>query len=299
MSVRTRLIAVAVALVVVAAAIVVVVLLMQPREATAPDASTPPAPPATSAPSPEPYSAPSAVDLGALPAAAATMEYVIGGLMPFNDGPIVDRVYHLAADAPVYGEDRTAAPVARLDAVNFLREATVVVVSRFDGDWALVLTPARIALPSASQGTAPAQSAGWIRRDLLVESHAQTHRVIVDIAQRTATIQTWTGDTVETYPVGVGGLDNPSPTGTTYIQARYLDPAQDQTVHRIQLTGAYSSESDAPWRGSAHTGLHFSPDPASDSHGCVRLTAEGIEAIDALPIGTVVTFIDEANPADE
>lgn len=294
MSARTRLIAVVVALVVAAAAIVVIVLTLVPKEPAAPQTQSSAAPTSAETASPEPYNPPTADELAGLPEAAATMEYTIGDLLPFDDGPIVDRVHHLTADAPVYGADREAPPVARLNAENFLREPTDVVVSRFEGEWALTLTPARIALPSASEsGTAPAQSAGWIRRDLLTVAHEQTHRVVVDTARRTATIFAWAGETVATFPVGVGGPDNPSPTGTTYIQARYLDPAQDQTEHRIQLMGAYSAQQDAPWRGSAHMGLHYSPEPQADSHGCVRMTAEGIEAIDALPLGTVVTFVSE------
>lgn len=289
MRVRTRLIAVAVALVAAVAAIVVTLAFVQHDDARKPE--TPARTEPTETATPETYVAPSAEEITALPEAAATMEYTIGELIPFEDGPIVDQVYHLTADAPVYGEDRDR-PVARLDAENFLLEPTTVVVSRFDGDWALVLTPARIDLPSTTgTGSAPAQSSGWVRRDLLTVAHAQTHRVIVNTAERTATIQTWSGETISTFPVGVGGTDNPSPTGTTYIQARYLDPAQDQTEHRIQLMGAYSSVQDAPWLGSAHIGVHYSAEPDADSHGCVRMTAEGIEAIDALPLGTVVTFV--------
>lgn len=256
-----------------------------------PSAAPPSAEPAAAEPAAA-YVPPSEEKLGALPEAMATMAYRIGGLLPFDDGPVADDVYRLTADAPVYGADRDADPVARLDAENFLHEPTVVVVSRFEGDWALVLTPARIALPSASDsGTAPAQSAGWVRRDLLTVSHEQTSTVEVDVAAGTATILTTAGDEVATFPVGVGGPETPSPSGVTYLQARYLDPSQGQTEHRIQLTGAYSAQSDAPWQGSAHIGLHFSDEPDADSHGCIRMTAEGIEAIDALPLGTIVRFV--------
>lgn len=292
MTLRARRIAVVVTIAVITAAIAVVVLLLTPREDAGSSETPAPAASAVSSPAPDDYRPPTADELAALPEATATMEYVIGGLMPFEGGSVDDEVYHLTADAPVYGSQRDeAAPMARLNAESFLREPTVVVVSRFEGDWALILTPARIALPSASaNGEAPAQSAGWVRRDLLTASHEQTHRVVIDVEARTMTVMTAAGETVETFPVGVGGPETPSPTGTTYLQARYLDPAQGQYEHRIQLTAAYSAQSDAPWLGSAHIGLHFSTEPDAESHGCVRLTAEGLEAIDRLPLGTVVEF---------
>lgn len=237
----------------------------------------------------ERYELPSPSELSALPEARATMTYEIADLLPFTGDTFESTVYRLREDAPIYGEDRSV-PVARLAATNFLDEPTVVTVTRFSGEWALVLTPSRIALPSGNGGTAPAQSVGWIRSSNLVESHPQTRRVLVDAAAQTLTITDWAGSVLGEYPVGVGGADTPTPTGATYIQARYLDPSQGQPTHRIQLTGAYSEVADAPWLDSAHAGLHFSEDVFGESHGCVRMTAEGIEAVDSVPLGTPVIF---------
>ncbi|WP_290808690.1 L,D-transpeptidase [Herbiconiux sp.] len=241
--------------------------------------------------SPSAFQEPTPAEVAALP--EATYDAVISGLLPFSrvvDSPVAR--FHLEADAPMYGADRHT-PVARLAASNFLGEDTVVVPVEIDGDWAMVLTPSRQLLPSQNGGSAPAQSAAWIRVSELTQDAELPARIDVSVGKQTLTI-TNDGQPDITFPVGIGAPDTPTPTGVTgYLQARYLDPAQDETVYPIQLTSLHSSAADEPFGGSdgGLIGIHFQEENTGQvSHGCIRLSADAITAVNALPLGTLISI---------
>ena len=201
--------------------------------------------------------------------------------------------YTLHSDTAIYGQDH-AAPVARFSANNFLGQPSVVVPVSFDGGWALVLTPARQALPSAAAGNAPAQTAGWVRADALTKDHPLTQRIIVALEAQTLTIEDTTGTKSASFKVGVGTSATPTPTGVTgYLQARYLDPAQGQRVHPINLASLHSATADEPYGGSdgGLIGLHyFKTNSGAISHGCIRLSKDAITAVNQLPLGTLISI---------
>lgn len=239
-----------------------------------------------------PYEAPSATAVAALP--EAKYDAVIGSLMPYYQADIpkaADETYTIAADAPLYGDDHET-PVARLAAKNFLGDPTVIVPVAVSGSWVEIMTPARQALPSAAPDGAAAQSAAWIRKSLLEEHAKLTDHVVIAVKAQTVSIVGSDGKTVKEFPAGVGAGGTPTPTGVIgYVQARYLDPAQGQTVHAINLTTLHSSAADEPYGGNdgGLIGVHYeSVARGAVSHGCVRLDGTAIDAINALPLGTVV-----------
>lgn len=259
---------------------------------TGQDTGTKPTATRSATPSAEAYEAPSAAQVALLP--QAQYNAVIGGLLPYYESTIpktADESYTISADAPLYGDDRTK-PVARLAEKDFLGDPTVVVPVQFSGDWAMVMTPARQALPSATNGAAAAQSAAWIRRDLLTKKTSLEDHVVIAVGAQTVSIVGADGGTVKEFPAGVGAGDTPTPTGVIgYIQARYLDPAQDQTVHQINLTTLHSAAADEPYGGKdgGLIGVHYeSTARGAVSHGCVRLDGDAVDAINKLPLGTVV-----------
>ena len=239
------------------------------------------------------YKAPASSATAKLP--AAVYDAVIPGLVPYTSTDTTDitRTAAIAADAPLYGKDRQE-PVGRLLAKDFLGEPTTVIPVRTSGSWTLVLTPARVQLPSKADGNAAAQSAGWIRTSLLTKGHTLDARVSVSVAKQTLTITR--GDQTVSYKVGVGTPDAPTPTGVTgYLQARYLDPKQGQSTYPIQLTSLHSAAQDEPYKGSdgGLIGAHYA-DTASGavSHGCIRLTHAAVAAVNQLPLGTPITITD-------
>jgi hypothetical protein len=244
-------------------------------------------PPAAVTPSPEL----NAEQIAALP--EAKYDAVIDGLLSYDKEAPTDAntAYTLTTDTPIYAADKQS-PVARFAAQNFLSNPTVVTPVETSRGWALVMTPSRNALPSTRSGDAAPQTAGWVHLSDLHKPAVLEQRVVVSVGAQTLTI---TGKGApQIFTVGVGAANTPTPTGVSgYVQARYLDPAQNQTTYPIQLTSLHSSTADEPYSGhdGGLIGAHFDPNAAGDlSHGCIRLPAEAITAVNQLPLGTIFTI---------
>ncbi len=236
----------------------------------------------------------SSSELSALP--EATYDAVIPGLLAAPAEPSFTSASTVLFDTAAYAADFTT-PVARIPAENFLGEPTVVVPIETRGKWSLVLTPSRKLLPSKAPAgtTAPAQTAAWLPTSLLKPVAALPSRIVVSVSKQTLTITDAAGGGPRTFAVGVGTPDTPTPTGVTgYLQARYLDPAQGQSEHRIQLTSLHATGSDEPYGGAdgGLIGIHYQAQASGAvSHGCIRLSAEAVAAVDALPLGTPVRIV--------
>lgn len=228
--------------------------------------------------------------LEALP--AAEFDAVIPGLLaaPATAKPRESSTF--AFDTAVYGDDFTT-PVARIPAKNFLGRPSIVVAVQTRGKWSLILTPARQKLPSTStaDAPAPAQSAAWVPTEALQRVGDLPKRVVISTSKQTLEITDASGTVLRSFPAGIGTASTPTPTGTGYLQARYLDPAQGQTKHRIQLTSLHATAADEPYEGTdgGLIGLHYqSTATGAVSHGCVRLSDDAIAAVDTLPLGTPI-----------
>ncbi len=232
---------------------------------------------------------PTPAEIAALP--EVRYDAVIPGLLAFTGDEVPSRAYSLRADTPIYGADRRR-PVARFGARNFLGEPTVVVpVGAGRDGWVRVLTPARQSLPSESGGDAPAQTAGWVRTEALIDPVPLPRRIVISSSEQSLTIRR--GDGIEdSFRVGVGAPGTPTPVKVTgYLQARYLDPAQNQSRYAVQLSSLHSAAADEPYGGSdgGLIGLHYERTATGAvSHGCIRLPAEAVAAVDRLPLGTPV-----------
>lgn len=232
--------------------------------------------------------------VAALP--AATYDAVVPGLVAFTtaDTTAMTTSYIVTTDTPLYNDARTKA-VARLLATDFLEAPTVVVPVGKSGKWTLVMTPARVELPSKNGGTAPAQSAGWIRTDALSRPTSTPDRIVVSVTAGTLTILDKAGKAT-VYEAGVGTSKAPSPTGVTgYLQQRYVDPSQGTGDTAIQLTSLHSAAADEPYSGSdgGLIGIHFNKKNSGQvSHGCIRIAAAAVAAVNMLPLGTPITITD-------
>jgi hypothetical protein len=256
---------------------------------------------ATSAPSAEPAStrpvpiAESAAAVAALP--EVRYNAVISGLLPVDQEVAVSTpgvVFHLSADAPLYGADPTD-PVARFAAKDFLGVATTVVGVERLGAWERVLTPARMILPSKAPAgeVASAQTSAWVPSSYLTQVATPTQRVVISTEKQTIAIVDASGATVKSFPAAIGTPKTPTPTGVTgYLEERYVDASQGTGSYPIQLTSLHSSAADEPYGGSdgGLIGVHYYSDHSGAvSHGCVRLGGPALDAINALPLGTLVT----------
>jgi lipoprotein-anchoring transpeptidase ErfK/SrfK len=267
----------------------------QPRQfASTSSVRTPtptPTPSVAAHPLPQPLT-PTAI--AALP--AATYNAVIPALLAAPNTASVSAAYSVDADTALYGADMVT-PVARFEAKNFLGESSVIVPIATDGEWSLVLTPSRQTKPSETPaGTSPtAQTAAWMPTSHLLRPQALPDRIVISTSKQTLAIVDATGVTLQSFSVGVGTPDTPTPTGVTgYLEARYLDPAQGQTVHPIQLTSLHATAADEPYGGSdgGLIGIHYQEvSSGAVSHGCVRLDEQAIQAVNALALGTPVSIV--------
>ncbi|ROS78338.1 L,D-transpeptidase-like protein [Curtobacterium sp. PhB130] len=233
----------------------------------------------------------SAATLAALP--EAQYSAVIAGLVPVEHTVTEDTVFHLRADAPLFGADRHTA-VARFASKDFLQQPTTVVGLRREGAWELVLTPARRQLPSAAGVSgAAAQTSAWVPAASLTRVSTPSSRVVISTEDQTVSIVSASGAVQQRFSAGVGTADTPTPTGVTgYLEQRYVDPSQGTGDHPIQLTSLHSAAADEPYGGhdGGLIGMHWNAATSGAvSHGCVRLDADAVAAVNALPLGTLVT----------
>jgi RNA polymerase sigma factor (sigma-70 family) len=240
------------------------------------------------------YVAPTTAQVSELP--DATYDAVIGGLINYDTAAIPSAArasYRLSADTALFGAN-AAVPIAKLTAKNFLHQDTVVVPVEFSGNWALVLTPSRQQLPSADGGNAPAQSAAWVRVSALHKVSALKEHIVLSLRAQRLSIVDRKGTVIKSFTVGIGTSSTPTPDDVVgYIEARYLDPAQGEARYPIQLTSLHSAADDEPFEGEdgGLIGIHYqSVDRGAVSHGCVRLSAVAIAAVDKLPVGSLISI---------
>lgn len=267
-----------------AAALLTGVLLLSGCAAGPGVTPTVPAPSATSAASVA-NEAPTVEEVAALP--RATYDAVIPGLVPVAGGQSIFPVaYRTDHDLVLYGSPVAARPVAVLPATDFKGDSTTIVRIADRPGWAEILTPARRSLPSKDSAAA-AQTAAWIRVGQLITDHELPYLVTIHVTAQTLTITGPGGDTE--YPIGVGADGTSTPVGTSYIAARFADPAQ--SPRPISVLGSHSTAADDPYvpGGNGVVGIHFSENATGTvSHGCIRMDRAGIDALNKLPVGTPV-----------
>lgn len=130
-----------------------------------------------------------------------------------------------------------------------------------------------------------------IHPDSLSSPTILVNRIIVSASAQTLRI---IGVGSRTWPVGVGAPGTPTPIGVTgYLEARYRDAAQGQAEHPVQLTSLHSTAADEPFGGNdgGLIGIHFQASASGAvSYSCIRVPLEAIAAVNALPLGTLITI---------
>ena len=90
---------------------------------------------------------------------------------------------------------------------------------------------------------------------------------------------------MNTHPLALAA----TPAGSAYIVARFTDPAQSALP--INLLSLHSVAADEPYApgGNGVVSIHFErAATGAVSHGCIRLSRDGIDAVNGLPVGTPV-----------
>jgi lipoprotein-anchoring transpeptidase ErfK/SrfK len=143
----------------------------------------------------------------------------------------------------------------------------------------------------------PNASTGWVYRND-VNITTTNYRIEVSISQRTLTLYQ-NNLSIYSSPVGVGRPQWPTPIGPSFIDAIVPVPARQQRIYgpTVLITATHSNVFTEFDGGDGTVGIHAYPsDPAStrgvmSSHGCIRVSAQTIDAISKVPAGTPLDII--------
>lgn len=153
-----------------------------------------------------------------------------------------------------------------------------------EGDWLKVMLPVR-----------PNGSTGWIRAE---DGDVLGLPYRIDVSRGQHEVRLYKLDElVQTYPVGIGTQDTPTPGGTFYLKELLSPTNQDGAYgpYAYGLSG-FSDALSSFAGGEGVIGLHGTNQPdsiGSDvSSGCIRMRNEDITALaELLPLGTPVRIL--------
>lgn len=279
--------AVAVVLALGVAAVVTVVATTPDPEPPAPRATATPTP----TPAPEPVGYPENTDTYDLAALPAVDVFSLAGDLAVDDSPTAEPLALVATPrapgAPLFA-DPLAAPVGQLPSELRFDGTTVPVIELQDA-WARVMISGRAGLPSEGRA---GQLTAWVRL-ADVEIAETTISVRVSLSEPSITILD--GDTVtyETGAFALGAAATPTPIGRTFVMTSRVDPNAGFTRgHPVVYLGLQSPTLDGfNGASTAITAFHYHDvRTGAVSNGCLRVDAEAIARLAALPLGTPVTI---------
>lgn len=142
----------------------------------------------------------------------------------------------------------------------------------------------RVLLPSKPNG-----STGWLRSahlqrqftPYLIRVHLSSMRLELYFEGRA--INSWT--------IGIGKPDTPTPIGRTFLLGSIVDP--DQTYSPIILPlGSHSDTLDSFGGGPGTVAIHTWPTTdvlgTASSNGCIRVSQDALNQLTRVPLGTLV-----------
>jgi lipoprotein-anchoring transpeptidase ErfK/SrfK len=144
--------------------------------------------------------------------------------------------------------------------------------------WVQVLLPSR-----------PNHSTGWLDATRLQRART-AYEIRVNLT--TARLQLIReGRPAGKWPISSGMSHTPTPTGRTFVLASITDPQQPFSPVILPL-GTHSTTLDTYAGGPGTVGVHTWPAKSLTnrpaSHGCIRVPAAALEALTAVPLGTLV-----------
>jgi len=181
----------------------------------------------------------------------------------------------------IYDKPGAAVPSQSLSNPQPTGAPLVFLVQDDQGDWLHALLPVR-----------PNGSTGWIRRaEVTLSQH--TFRIVVQLSAHQITV--YQGPTIiDQEPIGVGTRDTPTPGGLYYTKELLQPPDANGPYgpYAYGLSG-YSNVLTSFAGGDGVIGIHGTNDPTllgkDVSHGCIRMSNQGIEKLAAiLPLGVPV-----------
>ncbi|MBA0125774.1 L,D-transpeptidase [Haloechinothrix sp. YIM 98757] len=188
-----------------------------------------------------------------------------------TDGTIV----HPTVTTPVH-DAPDGEPIARMEPEQ-LGDTWLTVIDEQDG-WVQVLMPSR-----------PNLSTGWLPTDDLEEAYTP-YVIEVHLGSMEMNLR-FEGEQVESWEIGIGKEDTPTPTGRTYLMGSFTDANQPFSEVILPL-GSHSDTLDDFGGGPGTVAIHTWPTEdvlgTATSHGCIRVPQHALERLTEVPLGTPV-----------
>ncbi|MDV6014786.1 L,D-transpeptidase, partial [Haloechinothrix sp. LS1_15] len=171
-----------------------------------------------------------------------------------TDGTIV----HPTVTTPVH-DAPDGEPIARMEPEQ-LGDTWLPVIAEQDG-WVQVLMPSR-----------PNLSTGWMPTDDLEEAFSP-YRIEVRLSSMELDLY-FEDELVESWTIGIGKPETPTPTGRTYLMGSFTDASQPFSPVILPL-GSHSDTLDDFGGGPGTVAIHTWPTEdvlgTATSHGCIRV----------------------------
>lgn len=142
----------------------------------------------------------------------------------------------------------------------------------------------RVLLPSKPNG-----STGWLRSAHLTRTFTP-YLIRVHLSSMRLELF-FEGREMNSWTIGIGKPDTPTPTGRTFVLGSIVDP--DQTYSPIILPlGSHSDTLDSFGGGPGTVAIHTWPTTdvlgTASSNGCIRVPQEALNQLTQVPLGTLV-----------
>jgi hypothetical protein len=182
--------------------------------------------------------------------------------------------------------DPGSAVVASFDRVN-AQGATQVFpligrATRSEEVWYRALLPIR---PNGTSAWLPERS---------LEIGRTSYRIEIDLAR--FRLRLFQGcDLDESFPIGIGTRDTPTPIGSFFLNSLLRPPERASVYGAFAFGLSAYSDVITDWEGGGIVGLHGTNDPSSighaASHGCIRMRNDAIRLLArTVPLGTPVVI---------
>lgn len=209
---------------------------------------------------------------------------------PDPGGKMTDLVARAARPAiPVFADPAGhpgAPPVAQLAQTPRESSGLFPVVSAYT-DWVEVLLVGRQGVPPTGNAH---QTIGWLRRADVQLSANDTH-IVVSLSRHSIDIVKGTSTTHVTSDFAWGTPATPTPIGRTFVMEVAVNPALTYMRGHPAVYLATQSPTLPGFDGEnvAVTAMHYyDVHSGAISNGCIRVDAQAIQTLDAVPPGSVV-----------
>lgn len=200
----------------------------------------------------------------------------------------------LRDDTVLYGDAGWCSPIATIDTIS-LSDPTTLPIIESRGEYALVMIPSRMNLPST--GGPVNGGAAWVKASDVSIQPAQGEAVI-DLPDRTVTLPS--GKVLPAEAVGDEAQGGATPVGTFYIVSRY-QPSMGTKADAcytvpVSVLSAHSDSMDSYLGGPAAIAVHSMTKACKDeggfaasTPGCIVLSTEDQTRFNAeMRIGSII-----------